>query len=250
MIQNNEINTPHEIFNWKVHPFYIMTFSSILSVIFYVVFIIVGLHLPINDEDNYYPSVSSIIAFSKTMTISFTFIVYIHSYSLYSYLVILTDYLGKNSISFFITTTVCILYVLCLIIVTYLPVSADELKHNVFAIGAFIFAGLSVYLHKNSFIVYSSRGYPVCDKKEGLLVITEVIVLIIIAVMGGLFWFQDKIWAEYVFIFFILIDKQFKTMILIGTKLMNIEGSYMSYAYFSPPNPTYRVVNTGIDFDF
>lgn len=229
---------PVEVFNFSMNPYIVMTTCTALSIILYFIFMFVGLNLGIDyDTVDGVPSVSAIIAYSKAMTLTFTFIVYIHSYSLYSYLIILSQYLGKTSFSFISIVLLCVLYILSLIIVTYLPLNVDEFKHNVFAVSAFVFAALSVYLHKHSLLVYTIRGYEFCNQKEGVLIVSELLVLITITVMAGLFWFQNNMWAEYMFILIILIDKQIKIWILLGTELIYLKGSYISYSYYSPPNP-------------
>ena len=229
---------PVEVFKWTINPFIAMSVCTILTILFYVVFMAVGLTLPITEDvHGGYPSISAIIAYSKGMTITFTFIVYIHWYCLYSYLVIISEYLGKNSFAFYTIGLLCILYVICLIVVTYLPLNVDELKHNIFAVSSFVFALLSVYLHKHSIFVYTARGYEASNKREIFLLTVELGIVILISVMGFLFWFYDNMWAEYVFVFVILIDKQIKIMILLGLRLLYLEGSYMQYSYYSPPNP-------------
>lgn len=231
---------PVEVFKWSINPYVVMSICTFSTIVMYIIFLVVGLDLPIEDQSELHyglPSVSAIIAFSKAMTISFTLIVYLHSYGLYCYLIILAEYLGKDSFQFIATAAFCILYIICLIVVTYLPLTFDETKHNIFAVSAFVFALCSVYLHKYSFVVYGERGYTVSNKREGFLLILELISVVTISLSGALFWFRNYMWAEYLFILLILIDKQVKVFVLTRLNLLYLEGSYIQYSYFSPPNP-------------
>jgi hypothetical protein len=233
--KNFKLN-PVKIFRFTVNPFLLLTISTSIVLVMYIVFIIAGVKE--HHGNDVLPSVSTIIAHSKAMTITFTFIVYIHSYCLYAYLVIISEYIGTKSLLFYAISTSCFLYVLCLIIVTYLPLTSDETEHNVFAVGAFAFSLISVLLHKHSWFVYSSRGYSIsCNSYEGLMLFIEIVEVIVIVIMGGLFWFYSKMWAEYVFIFIILMDKHLKVTILSGTNLIYLEGSYIQHSYYSSPNP-------------
>ena len=234
----NFLKKPVKVFEFYANPYLLMSFCTSLTVILFFIFIFICLQLPVTEQvhDNL-PSISAIIAHSKAMTITFTMIVYIHSYSLYSYLVIMSQYLGTRSISFIITSMLCFLYIFFLIIVSYLPLTTNEMKHNIFAMAAFFTAILSVYLHKHTLIVYSLNDYPVMNSREGLLILSEIFVLILLLVSGCLFWFNNSMWAEYLFIFLIIIDKQIKVMVLVGTNLLYLEGSYMLYTYYAPPNP-------------
>lgn len=229
---------PVEVFKWSINPNIVLSICTIGTVIMYTIFLTVGLRLPITEDLHYgLPSISAIIAYSKGMTITFTFIVYLHSYGLYCYLIIIAEYLGKESFAFLTSAALCILYIICLIVVTYLPLTFDETKHNIFAVSAFAFALFSVYLHKYSFIIYTERGYRISNKREAVVLGLEFIIIISISLTGALFWFQNYMWAEYIFILLVLIDKQIKIFILTKTNLLYLEGSYIQYAYFSPPNP-------------
>jgi hypothetical protein len=64
----------------------------------------------------------------------------------------------------------------------------------------------------------------------------EITMIFSVSILGILFWTLDIMVAEYVFIALILVEKYFKVYVLVKSGLMNIDGAYLEYKYFSPPN--------------
>lgn len=155
-----------------------------------------------------------------------------------SYLVIASEYIGFRSNQFKFITVSSFIYWMSLIMVSYLPLDATKNPHNIFAITGFVFSIFTVYLHKHTFLITEFGKWPRLDfhTTEKYLMLIELSMIIIISILGILFWSLDMVVAEYVFIALILLDKYFKVYILEQSGLMNIDNAYMEYRYFSPAN--------------
>jgi succinate-acetate transporter protein len=110
--------------------------------------------------------------------------------------------------------------------------------HNVFAVMGFTFAICTVYLHKHTFVVINHKQWPYLDLNvtSKALAISELVLIITISILGGLFWFMDVVIAEYIFIALILVDKYVKIKILEKSGLLNTDGATLKYVYYSLPN--------------
>ena len=231
------------IWEIEVSPLSILTFTTVVTMIGYLVYLLFSI-MVFENEDKKLPSLSGMIAYSKGTTISFTLLVFVHGYGIMSYLVIASEYIGLQSRQFKCITFCCFGYLLSLILVSYLPLDGSEDPHNIFAVISFVFATLSVYLHKHTFIV---DRWPYIDfhVSERYLIASELFLIITITIMGMLFWSFNVMVAEYVFIALLLVDKYLKVTILEKSGLMNIEGAKITYTYYSPKNHP----ETNIEYD-
>jgi hypothetical protein len=223
-----------KIWEIEVSPLSILTFTTVVTMIGYVVYLLFSI-MVFEDENKALPSLSGMIAYSKGTTISFTLLVFVHGYGLMSYLVIASEYIGLQSRQFKVIAACCFGYLLSLILVSYLPLDGSEDPHNIFAVISFVFATLTVYLHKHTFVI---DRWPYIDfhVSERCLILSEILLILTITIMGMLFWSFNIMIAEYVFIALLLVDKYIKVTILEKSGLMNIEGAKITYTYYSPKN--------------
>lgn len=229
--------TTLKVWSYKVHPELILNWTTALNLGAYFIFLIYAL-VVFEDEKKQLPSMSGMIAYSRGTTISFTLMVFIHGYTIMSYLVIASEYVGFRSFQFKFISGSAFTYWLSLIMVSYLPLHATKNPHNVFAITAFVFSIFTVYSHKHTFLVTEPGKWPRLDfyTTERYLILSEVVMIFVVSILGILFWTLDMVIAEYFFVAFILLEKYFKVYILKKSGLMNIENAYLEYRYFSPPN--------------
>lgn len=228
---------PVKVWSQTVDPELILKWTTVINLGAYFIFMVYSL-VVFEDEGNKLPSMSGMIAYSRGTTISFTIIVFIHGYTIMSYLTIASEYIGFRSNQFKFIAGSCFIYWFSLILVSYLPLDAVENPHNIFAITGFVFSVFTVYLHKHTFVVTERGKWPRLDfgTTEKYLMMSEIVMIFTISILGILFWTNDLVIAEYVFIALILVDKYFKVYILEQSGLMNIENAYLEYRYFSPPN--------------
>lgn len=235
-----------KIWEIQVSPLSILTFSTVVTMIGYLVYLLFCI-MVFEHEDKILPSLSGMIAYSKGTTISFTLLVFVHGYGLMSYLVIVSEYIGLRSRQFKAIAFCSFGYLLSLILVSYLPLDGSEDPHNIFAVISFVFATLTVYLHKHTFVIDT---WPYIDfhVSERYLVFSEVFIIVTNTIMGILFWSFNIMIAEYVFIALLLVDKFLKVTILEKSGLLNVEGAKIKYTYFSPKNhPETSVDYTRVD---
>lgn len=231
---------------WKISisPSTVLTVTTLVTLTAYFIYIVFSISV-YKDKGGTLPSMSWMIAYSRGTTITFTLMVFVHGYALLSYLVIASEYIGINSYQFKAIAGSSFLYWLSLILVSYLPLDGSENPHNVFAVMGFTFAIFTVFLHKHTFI---TGRWPYVDfaVNDRLLMASEISLIVIISVLGGLFWFLDYVIAEYVFVGLILADKYVKIRILEKSGLLNTEGAKLEYVYYSPLNAP----KTGAYFNF
>jgi hypothetical protein len=241
MIDNDSFHAPRLVWNVKVYPKFLLTFYTFITTGGYCLFLLYCLqHVPPHGEEMDYPSVSAMIAFSRGTTLTFSLLVYCHTYAISNYLVLISEYLNVTSYQFYAVSLFCIIYNVALIVVTYLPLTGYETAHNTFSMIAFFAALFSVFLHRHAFWVWPSLTIEKCTNTEFFLILTEFVFIAIICVTGFMFWFHDITWAEYIFIGLILIDKEVKIDILRWTKLIRTNNSYVQYSFYSPKNPIDR----------
>jgi hypothetical protein len=229
--------TPIKVWDQRIHPELILKWTTVFNLGAYFIFIVYAF-IVFEDETENLPSMSGMIAYSKGTTISFTIIVFIHGYTIMSYLVIASEYVGFRSNQFKFISVSSFLYWVSLIMISYLPLDAAKHPHNIFAITGFIFSIFTVYLHKHTFLITEFGKWPRFNfyTTEKYLMLIEVSMIIIISILGILYWSLDIVVAEYVFVALILLDKYLKVYILEQSGLMNIDNAYLEYRYFSPPN--------------
>lgn len=223
-----------KIWEIEVSPLSILTFSTVVTMISYFVYLLFSV-MVFENENKDLPSLSGMIAYSKGTTISYTLLVFVHGYGIMSYLVIASEYIGLQSMQFKAIAGSCFVYLLSLILVSYLPLDGSEDPHNIFAVISFVFATASVYLHKHTFVI-DKWPYINFHVSERYLILSEILLILTITIMGMLFWSFNIMVAEYVFIALLLIDKYIKVTILEKSGLMNIEGAKLTYTYYSPMN--------------
>lgn len=250
-----DLSGPKKIWMIEVKPSSILTLATIVTMTAYFIYLVFSISIYTKEEtDNVksLPSMSWMIAYSRGTTISFTLMVFVHGYGLMSYLVIVSEYIGILSYQFRAIAGCSFLYWLSLILVSYLPLDGNENPHNIFAVMGFTFALCTVYLHKHTFLVIKPGRWPYIDLNvtDKFLVFTEVVLIISISVLGGLFWFMDIVIAEYVFIALILVDKYVKIRILEKSGLLCTDGAKLEYVYYSPPNREKTCAYTAADFNF
>jgi hypothetical protein len=207
----------------------IMTSITFAGYIAYLLYAIVVF----DNIDKKLPSMSGMIAYSRGTTITFTLLVFVHSYAVWSYIVIISEYIGVDSYQFMAIAVSSVIYLTSLIVLTYLPLDGNENPHNIFALTGFIFALMTSLLHKHSFIKNGPGGWPTLsiDSTERPLVVIELVMITIILVSGILFWTQDMVIAEYVFIGLILLDKEIKVNMLLKYELINLDNAFIKYSY-------------------
>ena len=229
--------TPVKVWSQQVDPEFVLRFTTILNLGTYFIFMIYSL-VVFEDENKALPSMSGMISYSRGTTVSFTLMVFIHGYTIMSYLVIASEYIGFRSNQFKFISISALIYWMSLILVSYFPINATRNPHNIFAITGFVFSIFTVYLHKHTFVVTEPGKWPRLDfnTTERYLMLAEITMIIVVSILGILFWSLDMVIAEYVFVALILVDKYFKVYILQQSGLMNIENAYLEYRYFSPPN--------------
>lgn len=240
--------TPVKVWSQYIIPEVILKWTTVFNLGAYFIFMVFSL-VVFEDEGKKLPSMSGMIGYSRGTTISFTIMVFIHGYTIMSYLVIASEYIGFHSLQFKFISLSSFMYWFSLILVSYLPLNAVKNPHNIFAVTAFVFSIFTVYLHKHTFLVTDPGRWPRLDfsTTEKYLMISEISMIIIVSILGILFWSNDLVIAEYIFIALILVDKYFKVYVLEQSGLMNIEGAYLEYRYFSPPNNAFtgiEIINT------
>lgn len=230
-------NIPVIVWKQSVHPEFILKWTTVFNLGAYFIFMVYAL-IVFEDIDKSLPSMSGMIAYSRGTTISFTLVVFIHGYTIMAYLVIVSEYIGFRSNQFKFISMSSFLYWLSLIMVSYLPLNATRNPHNIFAVTGFVFSIFTVYLHKHTFLITENGKWPRLDfnTTERYLMLIEISLIIIISILGILYWSLDMVIAEYVFIALILLDKYLKVYILEQSGLMNIDNAYLQYSYFSPSN--------------
>lgn len=176
------------------------------------------------------PSVSAIIALNRETTVSFAILVLLHGYSVMAYLVILSAYYGLNSWYFRGSVIACAAYIFALIVLSYLPLDRHTDPHDVVAAFAFFLAALSSIIHKPGFIVKK-------EYKEDIEILSvEVFFLIALAIFGSLFWFNNSMLSEYIFMGLLVIDKAFKIYVLQVVGLVQLSGAHIKYSFQVPQN--------------
>lgn len=160
-------------------------------------------------------SVSAVIGRSSGLSIVYATLVYVHGYSLLSYLVLASGYLSTSSAHFRLMATMCALYWGSLIVVSYIPISLNDEHHNAAAFMAFFFACCTTVLHRHSFW----HAPP-----ETALMVVEVAIMVGIVGLGALFWFAGAVLAEYGFIALILLDKYVKIRTLHAGGLVDVDN--------------------------
>lgn len=230
-------NTPVKVWDQRISPEFVLKWTTVFTLGAYFIFMIFSL-VVFEDENKSLPSMSGMIGYSRGTTISFTIVVFVHGYSIMSYLIIASEYIGFRSLQFKFLSMSAFMYWFSLIMVSYLPLNAVKNPHNIFAVTGFVFSIFTVYLHKHTFLITQPGKWPRIDfhTTERYLMLSEITMIIVISILGILFWTNDLVIAEYVFIPLILVEKYFKVYILEQSGLMNIDGAYLEYRYFSPPN--------------
>lgn len=238
-----------KIWTIEISPITVLTFSTVTTMIGYLVYLLFSI-MVFNDANKPLPSLSGMIAYSRGTTITYTLLVFVHGYGLMAYLVIVSEYIGIESLQFRAIATCSFIYLMSLVLVSYLPLDGHENPHNVFALISFTFALMTVYLHKHTFLITEPGRWPYIDfhASEKILILSEILMIMVVSIMGALFWSLNIMVAEYIFIALILMDKYFKVTILEKSGLLNVSGSKLEYSYYSPPNHpatcTYRRLGT------
>lgn len=234
------MNSPDDlrkIWTIEVAPMSILTLTTAVTMTAYLIYLLFS--ISVYDGHNILPSISWMIAYSRGTTITFTLLVFIHGYGLISYLVIASEYIGIVSYQFKAIAGSAFIYWLSLILVSYLPLDGHENPHDIFAVIGFTFALCTVYLHKHTFIIFKEESYiPILEfsKIDWFLWLSEIFFIILISILGGLFWFMDIVIAEYFFFGLIIIDKYVKIRILVKSGLLNTDRAKLKYSYYSQTN--------------
>ena len=225
------------LWSFQLDPFKVLFYSGFLVLLGYVCFLVYGLSTLDSSV-----SVSEIIEISKGTAISFTFLVVLHAYGVYSYLIIIYQYVHQKH--FVLLVICCISYIVSLIVLSYLPIehTVNNVKmHHVFGFIAYFFALISTISHKHSFFpplciddeTNQAKAFLINqdeDGNESLLVYVEILIIGLVILFGSLFYFGGFNWAEILFIFLIIIDKQIKIFILLELKLIRRQ-SKLIYNY-------------------
>lgn len=226
---------PRIVWTYVTDPREILRYTTIYCITSFVVFV---MYCNFQVDSLRGASISTMMGSSKISTLIFTFIVYLHSYSLESYLVILAEFLGTNSFQFKFIALNCVIYIISLVVLTYLPVEEYAGVHNIFAVLALFFASLSIFIHKHSFFkcFYSSTTQSTLQTNAFILSTSEFFFLIVVLATAFIFWFTSSAICEYIFIGFILVDREFKINIMVRAGIINIKDNAMVVVYILPPN--------------
>lgn len=226
-----------KVWTIEIKPITILSVSTVVTMIGFIIYLLFSI-MVFEDANKPLPSLSGMIAYSQGTTISYTLLVFVHSYGTMAYLVIVSEYIGVESLQFRAIALCSFIYTMSLIMVSYLPLNGNENPHNVFALISFTFALLTVYLHKHTFIITVPGKMPYIDfhVSERYLILSEILMIVTVSIMGMLFWSFDIMVAEYIFIGLMLMDKFFKVTILEKSGLLNVKGAKLEYTYFSPSN--------------
>jgi len=213
------------VWEFKISPSQVLMATTLVTILLYILYLVYAIN--IIDEQSL-PSLSHIIAYSRGTTITYTIILFIHGYSVSSYLVIASEYIGIQSPQFFFIAFSSCMYLICLLLISYLPLTEVRDTHNIFAILAFIFALFSILLHRN---VPNGDYGP-----ETWLLLIEGSILFTVLLLGIFFWFNNSMLCEYIFVGFVIVDKYIKVLMLEVSGLLDIDDSYIQYKLMSVPN--------------
>ena len=92
-------STPVKVWDQKVSPLFVLKWTTVINLGAYFIFMVYAL-VVFEDANKALPSMSGMIAYSRGTTISFTLIVFLHGYTIMSYLVIASEYIGFRSNQF------------------------------------------------------------------------------------------------------------------------------------------------------
>ena len=199
-------------------PYRVLSISTFITMIIFFVFLVKVLI----DGGR---SISDEMDIDKRSMVTYTFILYAHSYAITAYLVIMSKVFKRNT--FILIVALCISYIVSLMVLSYLPVSSHNQEHRIITITAFILAGGTLIVHDLN-ISHFVQKIPNYD----LYIVTiELFLFVSFWVSGFVFWFYDLYIFENICVFIVIIDKLVKVKLLIIRNVINVKGAMVTYAY-------------------
>lgn len=229
-----------EVWKKEIDLYFSLWGFTIFSVILFFFFTI---HVFIDSDYSVHDmvSISSEMDMDKRSMITYTLILYMHTYALSSYLIMMTNIWGrgKNQFALYVIGISCVLYSVCLVTISYLPTSTHSDQHNLFAISAFFFAGVSLFAHDFNTYHYWVRGET--RNISSKIMIFECVYLILFIIFAIIFWVKDIAFFEYLCAIMVLLDKWIKMKWMVDCKRICSRETKMIYIFLSPT----QALNTG-----
>lgn len=197
--------------------------ATACTFIVFLTFLFIGVGL-----DDEAPSISAMVAKSREMTLTFTLMVYLHSYAAMAYLILLSRYVEADSTQYRTIALLVRVYLGALVLLCYVPIEVSATAHHAVAFVAFSCAAASGIFTKHSFFSGIRDRRVVC---------VEIAVVVTIAVTACTFWATGNVWAEYVLVGVVIMDKELKIVALERTGLVVLSDSYVQYSFHAQPRP-------------
>lgn len=219
MVQNL---TKDKIWTISFNPHDLLMYFTVATVVGYLLFIFV------NVLEYGVLTISEYMVKSYANGVSYTLLVALHSYSLYAYLILASEHIGHDSLYFKTTALSILIYMICLLIVGYLPVDEHDNLHKIFTFLAVLFSIISIVIpsvyHSRTFKSFKNHLY------EWFFVMTAIICALV-------FIFTLSAWVEFILGLMILTDKFFKIEIKkqTGARLSDATVEYTYYSERSLP---------------
>lgn len=204
------------VWQFRVKPFHISLLATCTALLVFVASTLINAF-----DEHALRTISELLIEFRWFSITYTIVVFIHSYAVLAYLICVSDYIGVQSREFMALCACCVIYLGCLVVVGYVPVSREEELHNFFAIMAFIFAILSSLLHK-----FGSSQHG-----EQSLAIYEACLIGALILAGALFWSLGDASAEYVLVGIILMEKHMKLELLDRYEILHSKRGWIVYSF-------------------
>lgn len=211
-------------------PVWFMYLFTLITLVVYFVFLSLGVTDMVHDH--HAPTISDLIIKSRMSTITFALMVYLHSWVLTIYFLLITEYLDMNNVwhlrQYYIMMFFSVGYIMALIFLTYIPTDTFPSSHRLLATLSFCAALLSCYLYTSE--LGTKLKYELSYGQKPLILL-EFIFFCAIVVSGGLFQFANSNLSEYFFVFFILLDKPVKIYLMSKMRLLNTAAHILRLEY-------------------
>lgn len=207
-----------KIWNLSMKPHKALRVFTLLSLFGFLCFVIANIVIYGKH------TISDFLVKSHANGVTYTLIVALHTYANYCYLILASEYIGYNTVQFKIIFIATIIYLLSLVIVSYLPVDEHNNLHSIFAGLAFGFAMITVFL---------TKIFHVIERREIVLLFLEGIYFFILLVLAIFFAFRVEPITEYIFIALVLIEKDLKIEFLSRSNLIVLTSARLEYCFYN-----------------
>lgn len=170
------------------------------------------------------PSLSSLISSTPAAGITFTIILFVHSYGVFAYLITVSDYYSGHA-SYSLMWWTCVAYMCLLVVISYLPTDRFSDPHSAVAILTFVVALCSVVSGAMSF-------HPAH--------IIDILIALVVLVSGAVFFWSGNAIAEYFMLAVLLSDKLIKIRVLEWYDLIDTSVAQLEYNMHSSTSPLER----------